>query len=268
MSDRIAIMLDGRIEQLADADTIYDEPRRRRSSPAFIGQQNFFTGTTTADASGRRDRTRHRRRLRTERTGQRRMRLRRPQCDPSSSTVAAAAPSVHIDERRRGHPRRTVAPRRDDRSSSGAHPARPEHRGAPPRLDAPRLSRRRRRVVLLAGRERAAVRRRSGRRSCRPVDPLTGEPDLDDHPPRQIRSDPDARSTMTDHSPIRILASTSAAPQIARELSRRRFLGVTAATGRRRSAGRVRLVRHQQGEPRPPRPVVRWRPRSQHVHVG
>ncbi len=36
---------------------------------------------------------------------------------------------------------------------------------------------------------------------------------------------------MTDTSPIRILASTSAAPQIARDFSRRRFLGVAAALG-------------------------------------
>ncbi len=36
---------------------------------------------------------------------------------------------------------------------------------------------------------------------------------------------------MTDNSPIRILASTSAAPQIARDFSRRRFLGVAAGLG-------------------------------------
>ncbi len=51
MSDRIAIMREGRIEQLADADTIYAAPTSAYVA-AFVGQQNFFTGTTTPDASG------------------------------------------------------------------------------------------------------------------------------------------------------------------------------------------------------------------------
>jgi spermidine/putrescine transport system ATP-binding protein len=44
MSDRIAVMLDGHIEQLADPDTIYDHPRSAFVA-GFIGQQNFFDGT-------------------------------------------------------------------------------------------------------------------------------------------------------------------------------------------------------------------------------
>ncbi len=44
MSDRIAIMRDGRIEQLADADTIYDSPANAYVA-GFIGQQNFIPGT-------------------------------------------------------------------------------------------------------------------------------------------------------------------------------------------------------------------------------
>jgi spermidine/putrescine transport system ATP-binding protein len=44
MSDRIAIMRDGRIEQLADADTIYGSPASAYVA-AFIGQQNFIGGT-------------------------------------------------------------------------------------------------------------------------------------------------------------------------------------------------------------------------------
>ncbi len=44
MSDRIAIMRDGRIEQLADADTIYARPASAYVA-AFVGQQNFFHGT-------------------------------------------------------------------------------------------------------------------------------------------------------------------------------------------------------------------------------
>ncbi|HET6671819.1 MAG TPA: ABC transporter ATP-binding protein [Agromyces sp.] len=43
MSDRIAIMREGRIEQLADADTIYARPASAYVA-AFVGQQNFFTG--------------------------------------------------------------------------------------------------------------------------------------------------------------------------------------------------------------------------------
>ncbi|WP_353808622.1 ABC transporter ATP-binding protein [Agromyces sp. SYSU T00194] len=49
MSDRIAIMRDGRIEQLADADTVYGAPASAYVA-AFVGQQNFFPGTATADA--------------------------------------------------------------------------------------------------------------------------------------------------------------------------------------------------------------------------
>lgn len=43
MSDRVAIMRDGRIEQLADADTIYARPASAYVA-AFVGQQNFFRG--------------------------------------------------------------------------------------------------------------------------------------------------------------------------------------------------------------------------------
>src|SRR5262249_61456414 len=44
MSDRIAVMLDGRIEQLADPDTVYDDPKSAFVA-GFIGKQNFFEGT-------------------------------------------------------------------------------------------------------------------------------------------------------------------------------------------------------------------------------
>jgi len=44
MSDRIAVMLDGRVEQLADPDTIYDHPASAFVA-GFIGKQNFFAGT-------------------------------------------------------------------------------------------------------------------------------------------------------------------------------------------------------------------------------
>ena len=45
MSDRIAVMLDGRVEQLADPDTIYDHPASAFVA-GFIGKQNFFAGTS------------------------------------------------------------------------------------------------------------------------------------------------------------------------------------------------------------------------------
>ena len=44
MSDRIAIMRGGRIEQLADADTIYAAPVSAYVA-GFVGQQNFLPGT-------------------------------------------------------------------------------------------------------------------------------------------------------------------------------------------------------------------------------
>lgn len=50
MSDRIAIMRDGRIEQLADADTIYARPASAYVA-AFVGQQNFFRGTAAEGGS-------------------------------------------------------------------------------------------------------------------------------------------------------------------------------------------------------------------------
>jgi spermidine/putrescine transport system ATP-binding protein len=48
MSDRIAVMLDGHIEQLADPDTVYDQPASAFVA-AFIGQNNFLAGRGTDD---------------------------------------------------------------------------------------------------------------------------------------------------------------------------------------------------------------------------
>jgi len=48
MSDRIAVMLDGHIEQLADPYTIYEHPSTAFVA-GFIGQQNFFEGTAAED---------------------------------------------------------------------------------------------------------------------------------------------------------------------------------------------------------------------------
>src|SRR5690606_11602673 len=49
MSDRVAVMREGRLEQLADAHTVYGEPSSAYVA-GFIGRQNFFEGT--ADANG------------------------------------------------------------------------------------------------------------------------------------------------------------------------------------------------------------------------
>lgn len=46
MSDRIVVMLDGRVEQIADPNTLYEEPSSAFVA-GFIGQQNFFPGTLT-----------------------------------------------------------------------------------------------------------------------------------------------------------------------------------------------------------------------------
>ncbi|WP_166868514.1 ABC transporter ATP-binding protein [Salinibacterium sp. ZJ70] len=50
MSDRIAVMRAGRIEQLADSDTIYAHPASAYVA-GFVGQQNFFEGTVAPDGS-------------------------------------------------------------------------------------------------------------------------------------------------------------------------------------------------------------------------
>ncbi|MEU6137460.1 ABC transporter ATP-binding protein [Nocardioides sp. NPDC047086] len=50
MSDRIAIMRAGRIEQLADADTVYNQPASAYVA-GFVGQQNFLPGEVSADGT-------------------------------------------------------------------------------------------------------------------------------------------------------------------------------------------------------------------------
>jgi spermidine/putrescine transport system ATP-binding protein len=50
MSDRIAIMRAGRIEQLADADTVYNQPASAYVA-GFVGQQNFLSGKVSVDGT-------------------------------------------------------------------------------------------------------------------------------------------------------------------------------------------------------------------------
>ena len=51
MADRIAVMSEGRIEQLADTMEIYTRPRTAFVA-SFVGEATRFTGTVTRDASG------------------------------------------------------------------------------------------------------------------------------------------------------------------------------------------------------------------------
>mgnify|MGYP002399849531 FL=1 len=48
MSDRIAIMLEGHVEQLADPETVYERPSSAFVA-GFIGRNNFWRGVATAD---------------------------------------------------------------------------------------------------------------------------------------------------------------------------------------------------------------------------
>jgi spermidine/putrescine transport system ATP-binding protein len=56
MSDRIAIMLDGHIEQLADPETVYEKPSSAFVA-GFIGRNNFWRGVATDDGVVARDGT-------------------------------------------------------------------------------------------------------------------------------------------------------------------------------------------------------------------
>lgn len=48
MSNRIAVMLNGHIEQLADPDTIYEQPNSAFVA-GFIGRNNFWRGTVRGE---------------------------------------------------------------------------------------------------------------------------------------------------------------------------------------------------------------------------
>jgi spermidine/putrescine transport system ATP-binding protein len=52
MSDRIAVMNEGRVQQVADPPTLYELPRNRFVAD-FIGQTNVFSGTVEAVSGGR-----------------------------------------------------------------------------------------------------------------------------------------------------------------------------------------------------------------------
>jgi spermidine/putrescine transport system ATP-binding protein len=50
MSDRIAVMRDGKVEQIGAPDTIYDEPASAFVA-GFIGRQNFFSGVSADEGA-------------------------------------------------------------------------------------------------------------------------------------------------------------------------------------------------------------------------
>jgi len=50
MSDRIAIMLDGHVEQLGDPETVYERPSSAFVA-GFVGRNNFWQGTATANGA-------------------------------------------------------------------------------------------------------------------------------------------------------------------------------------------------------------------------
>ena len=149
MSDRIAIMRAGRIEQLADADTVYARPASAYVA-AFVGQQNFFRGPVAeAGAADRLALTRS-------------SAPPRP-CSPARAAGEAAVRPEFIRDRegrrRLGTHRRrrrcniargeligVVAPRRHD-AVPGAARRRPEPHRAAPDTRRPGARRRRRRRV-------------------------------------------------------------------------------------------------------------------------
>lgn len=56
MSDRIAIMLDGHVEQLGDPETVYERPTSAFVA-GFVGRNNFWQGTATSNGATGQDGT-------------------------------------------------------------------------------------------------------------------------------------------------------------------------------------------------------------------
>jgi spermidine/putrescine transport system ATP-binding protein len=81
MSDRIAIMLNGHIEQIADPETVYEHPTTAFVA-GFVGRNNFWQGIATEHGSQADDGTVFVAQKKTCQTANRRSRP----CDPSAST--------------------------------------------------------------------------------------------------------------------------------------------------------------------------------------
>ena len=133
MSDRIAVMLDGHVEQLADPDSIYDNPQSAFVA-AFIGQNNFLRGQANADGTG----------LDNDRDGVHVLAARRADdVVAGEPAIAAVRPEAitldgrrpgRVGQRRRRHPRGHLAPRRRDPVRRARPCRRRDHRppAAPP----------------------------------------------------------------------------------------------------------------------------------------
>ena len=159
MSDRIAVMLDGRVEQLADPDTIYDHPASAFVA-GFIGKQNFFEGTsrdggTTVEGDGWKIRSS------LESNGAVDGRAALAAVRPEAITVSGEEPATGA-ERDHGGAREHLAPRRRDPIRRDHAGTQGDHRAAPaPEGTAPRAGRAR--VVLVGTGSDAGVRRGAGR---------------------------------------------------------------------------------------------------------
>jgi energy-coupling factor transporter ATP-binding protein EcfA2 len=158
MSDRIAVMLDGRIEQLADPDTIYDHPTTAFVA-GFIGKQNFFEGTSReggkiVEGDGWDDPIR----LGVDRRSGWACRARR---GPPGGDHGVGRATSGRTERDLGRAREHLAPGgRDPIRRAHAWPQ-GDHRAAPPAAS-PAARRRRARALLLGSRPHACVRCRAG----------------------------------------------------------------------------------------------------------
>ena len=110
MSDRIAVMLDGHVEQLADPDTIYERPASAFVA-GFIGQQQLLAGRDGADGHELARRRLHRDRgpCGTDERRAGRPRHSRP-CGRRRSTLAADRPGRAVNARA-GQAGRRLPPR-------------------------------------------------------------------------------------------------------------------------------------------------------------
>ena len=166
MSDRIAVMLDGHIEQLDDPDEIYDRPASAFVA-GFIGQQNFFPGQIKGDGFEL-----DRRRMEDPGAATGRRRQRRPARDwPRSAPNRSRSTAVDPGRRPQRRPRasgRHRPPRR-------RHPARGAHRrrqGDPQPAPAAAVRKARSRpggLVLLDRRARPDFRKRPVTTWCSPT---------------------------------------------------------------------------------------------------
>ena len=161
MADRIAVLRDGHLEQLATPQELYANPATRFVA-SFIGTANLLDGTATAV---------RRRRARRRRGGGRALARRRRARHGGRAPRGRRADAGCRDGRPARHRRRHLLPgRRLHHLGRGARTLRADPRDRA-RREPPRARRRRRRAVRAgvggrAGRARGIRRRRPGRRGA------------------------------------------------------------------------------------------------------